>query len=150
MPLYVTEYDESRSPANDRQFWGRRVVAIRLAPLGAEDDDVFGVLVAPCKIEIMAIAVVDVDGDRTANESDYRSFVVTNRGSDGTGTDEIASGDTSTVGISQYVPFSLVLAATPTVVNRGEVLTIASTHVGSGVAIGENILVVTFRPIRNL
>jgi hypothetical protein len=154
MAIYVGEYDESRVPAADQQYWGRRVTCVKLEPLAADADDELGTLIAPCKLQIVSVALVDVDDDRVADGSDCRSFTLTNRGDDGSGETLIASRTTDTPttdDITQFVPWPLVLASDPAdqIVERGEVLNLNSVHEGNGLAQGEGLVAVIWRPIRN-
>jgi len=145
---YVGEYEEKVSPAPEGVYWGRRVATLKLEPLAADGDDVYGVLVAPCLIEILSVGVVDVDGGHTHNATNYRTFELTNRGTAGSGTTAVAVGTTITDDITQYVPFALAITPADRIVERGEVLTFSSTHTASGVAQGEGILAVVYRPVK--
>lgn len=135
--------------AQDINFWLRPTFVVPLKALAATTDDVYGAFVAPCKLQIRAAYVVDVDSNRSANANDYRTWAVVNKGSDGSETTTIASGDTKTTGITQYVPFSLTVSSTQDdqIVERGECVIVTSTHSGNGVAQGEGMLVIIAKPV---
>jgi len=69
-----------------------------------------------------------------ANGTNYVTFKVYNRKSDGSGTDVIASLTTASVSQAAYVPFTLTLDASKAAPKRNDVLTFSIEHAAGGVA----------------
>ena len=142
--------DTQQAPhARDINYWMRPTFVVPLKALAAGADDTYGAFVAPCKLQIRAAYVVDVDGDRAADGSNYRTFAVVNKGSAAGETTTMASVNTSVTGLTQYVPREMTVATAQAdqIVERGEAVIVTSTHAASGVAQGEGMVVIICKPV---
>jgi hypothetical protein len=121
----------------ETEYW-KRVVS----PAADVDDgntagtaDAAAIMVAPYKLQVLAAYAVFVDGDHTGADTNYAKVAVVNRGTDGSGTDEVAAKSfTSGTDGTQYAPTALTLSTTEDdlIVERGEVLSAALTKPGNG------------------
>src|SRR3954467_14136006 len=84
-------------------------------------------------------ATITINGNITANGTTYRTFTLTNKGTDGNGTTAVAVFATDTVTTDDVADFdekALTLSSTDAdlVVAKGDILALVETHASTGVA----------------
>lgn len=123
----------------------KTVLRVSLAAVAAGSDLTSILFAAPFAGRVRSVKYIpkaDANGDNT----NYRTYTVTNRGSDGAGTTAVATlTQTAGVDLDAYVPKAFTLNAT--VANRnveeGDVLSIQSVKTGTGLADPGGVLEIT-------
>lgn len=107
--------------------------------------DVWTMLVALYDLEVLAVRFVP-DAAITADATDYSVYTVTNEGTDGTGTNDVATRSWAATNSVAQVPDTLTLgSATDVLVSAGEVVSVVKTVGGTGLTIPDGRLVVDYR-----
>ena len=91
----------------------------------------------------LAAASLISNADLTADASHYRTFTLINKGQDGNGTAAMAALDTSTTGFTDFDERAMTLSGTAANldVNEGDIIAVAETVTGNGVAHGQLLCV---------
>lgn len=120
-------------------------VSIRIGTIAAGTDDERCVFVAPHDIIIEKIYVT-VGTTIAAGATNYTTLSLQNKGSAGTGTDEIATLNTNTgeTTLTAYVPESFGTLVNNTV-NKGESISFKKVDTASGDAVDECLVTVCYR-----
>jgi len=130
--------DQTRNP--ETKFWKRHEFSVNFTDAGVAggtDVDYRGLVVAPFRMMVLAAYVTAIDGDITANGTNYKTITIDNWGD--AGTPQIATVDTSVTGFTRYVPRSMTLNTTlaDLIVERGEIIEVDIGVDGAGVAINQ-------------
>lgn len=113
--------------------------------LDASGSGYLGIIVAPHRLQVTSAFIISVDGDIAANGANFCTFTVINWTAAGTPT--VATVDTSTTGLTRYVPRAMIVDTTYDIVEKGEVLEINIVKDNSGVALNEFGVVVVYKAI---
>lgn len=128
---------------------GDITVAVRIpAETTAGDADTWALLEAPNDIEIVGVAVI-FDEAVTGAATNNFAVAVQNEGTDGTGTTAVTDTTTFASGTdaTAHVPVDLTLSSTEANldVDEGEVIALARTVNGTGLASPTGLVQVTYR-----
>jgi len=122
-------------------------------PLGAA-----GAISATSLMTVMAarqkLVLVNADivtkNQVAANDTNYWTFSLKNKGQAGAGTDEMAAGNTTVAtgaNMEAYIPFALTIDVAKDDVVTGDVIHITSTKSASATALAEAVLSLTFEKV---
>jgi len=100
----------------------------------AGTDDDIAVFCAPYDCEIISAHVIN-GADLAASGTVYLTLTLTDKGSDGTGTDAIAAITTETVGFDEFEARSMgAIDSAHGLLSEGDVVSLAKTHLSTGSA----------------
>jgi len=118
----------------DKSKLDKKMVTAYFGTTGAATDDDIAVFTAPFDCEILSANVVNA-ATAAADATDYLTLTLTDKGSDGTGTDAIAAITTATVALTAFDARDMgIISATHGLLSEGDVVSLAKTHANSGVA----------------
>lgn len=146
-PIY-----RSSTLARETDFWKIITYPVAIIAATAGTGDVVGGFVAPHRMIVTGVTLMDVDGGVTANATDYATVVVTNKGAAAGETTVVATRATDTVtddDVTQYVPWEVTLSTTQAdlIIERGEAVIVSITKANSGVAVGQSIVSINTKAI---
>lgn len=122
-------------------------VAAVLAATATQQDPIF---IAPCACKVTAVSIVP-QAASTGDNTNTKNLNVINKGSDGTGTTEVANLDLATgVNLVAFDEKAIPLNATYTngvSLSEGDVLSLQTEKVGTGVAVGPFIVSIDYVPV---
>ena len=120
-------------------------VSVRIGTIAAGTDDERAIFVAPHDVIIEKIYFT-VGTTITAGATDYTTISFQNKGSAGTGTDELATFNTNTgeTTLTAFVPHNAGTLSNYSI-TKGEAISFVKTDAASGDAVDEGIVTVVYK-----